>query len=54
MTHRERFHAIMNYEPVDRMPVYYFGTWAETKVRWRDEGLDPNDVHFVPVLPGSG
>ncbi len=39
MTHQERFHAIMNYQPVDRMPVYYFGTWRETKERWRNEGL---------------
>jgi hypothetical protein len=39
VNHRERFRALMNYEPIDRMPLYYFGTWAETKVRWREEGL---------------
>ncbi len=40
MNHKERFHAIFNYEPADRMPVYFFGTWAETKERWKSEGLD--------------
>jgi uroporphyrinogen decarboxylase len=39
MTPRERFSALMNYRPVDRLPLYYFGTWPETKQRWRDEGL---------------
>ncbi|MDO9542745.1 MAG: uroporphyrinogen decarboxylase family protein [Kiritimatiellia bacterium] len=39
MTDRERFNAIMNYQPVDRMPAYYFGTWSETLTRWRSEGL---------------
>lgn len=39
MTGRERFRAVMDYRPVDRLPVLYFGTWAETKVRWRQEGL---------------
>ena len=37
----------MRYDPVDRLPVYYFGTWPETKVRWRQEGLD------VPMIDGS-
>ena len=39
MTHRERFLSLMKGEPVDRVPVYYFGTWRETKTRWRDAGL---------------
>ncbi len=39
MNHRERFHAIMNYQPHDRMPVYFFGTWRETRERWEAEGL---------------
>ena len=47
MNERERFHAVMNYGEVDRMPVYYFGTWPETKVRWRAEGL------AAPVQEGS-
>lgn len=39
MNGRERFSAIMNYQPYDRLPVWFFGTWAETKTRWKDEGL---------------
>ena len=54
MNHRERFRALMNYEPIDRMPLYYFGTWAETKVRWREEGLPGIDVAGSqgPQVPG--
>ncbi|MFH1706936.1 MAG: uroporphyrinogen decarboxylase family protein [Planctomycetota bacterium] len=47
MNHRERFAAIMNFKPVDRVPVYYFGTWDETRVRWEDEGLKT-----LPEVPG--
>ena len=47
MNARERFHAVMAYQPVDRLPVLYFGTWPETKVRWRQEGLT------VPMIDGS-
>ena len=39
MTDRERFHAIMDGRPFDRVPLYFFGTWPETKVRWEREGL---------------
>jgi hypothetical protein len=37
---RENFRRIMAYEPFEHLPVWYFGTWPETKVRWREEGLD--------------
>jgi uroporphyrinogen decarboxylase len=39
MQPRDRFRAIMDYEPFDRLPVWFFGTWAETKQRWAAEGL---------------
>lgn len=39
MTDRERFRAVMSYEPFDRIPVWYFGYWKETLDRWLDEGL---------------
>jgi len=39
MNDRERFRAIMSYQPCDRLPVYYFGMWDETRARWRREGL---------------
>jgi hypothetical protein len=46
MNERERFHALMAGKPVDRTPLLYFGSWPETKVRWRAEGLD------VPMRDG--
>ena len=39
MTERERFLRVFRGEPVDRIPLYYFGSWVETKQRWADEGL---------------
>ncbi len=47
MTHRERFLRTLNYEPVDRRPLYLAGPWHDTLVRWRKEGLpaDVTDVH---------
>jgi len=39
MNSRERFRAIFNYRPVDRIPLYFFGTWKETKQRWKRESL---------------
>lgn len=38
MNTRERFHAVMGYQPFDRLPRWFFGTWPETKERWRNEG----------------
>jgi hypothetical protein len=39
MSHRERFSAVFNYQPADRLPVYYFSAWEETRKRWEQEGL---------------
>ena len=44
----------MRYEPIDRMPLYYFGTWRETKERWAREGLEGVEVadrSIGPQLP---
>lgn len=38
MNNRERFNAILNYKPYDRMPVVYFGCWKELLDKWVDEG----------------
>ena len=46
MTPRERFHACMNYQPVDRVPNHEVGVWAQTKQRWRAEGLPADDLHW--------
>ncbi len=43
MTERERFLNTMNYEPVDRCPIWDFGFWAETLPAWREQGM-PADV----------
>lgn len=47
MNERERFQAVMSGQPFDRLPLLYFGTWPETKVRWKAEGLS------VPMRMGS-
>lgn len=39
MNLRERFRAIMSYESLDRTPLWYLGTWLETKARWQVEGM---------------
>lgn len=46
MTSRERFHACMNYAAVDRVPNHEVGTWVQTKLRWRDEGLAVEDLNW--------
>ena len=41
LTNRERFKKIMNFEPVDRMPMYEWAPfWNLTIDRWIQEGLD--------------
>lgn len=40
MTNRERFRNVMNFKPVDRLPVIeWAGWWNKTIERWRAEGL---------------
>jgi hypothetical protein len=38
MNARERFNAIMHYQPVDRCPIMDFGFWAETLPLWEEQG----------------
>lgn len=55
MNHRERFLALFRKEPIDRLPVYFFGTWPETKQRWLKEGFQgPVDLYSDagPQVPG--
>jgi len=40
MNHSDRFKALFSGEKVDRVPVYFFGSWQETKIRWKNEGLE--------------
>ena len=40
MTPRERFHAVMGFEPFDRLPIVeWAGWWDQTIDRWHAEGL---------------
>jgi len=44
MTVRERFHACMNFQPVDRLPmIEWAGWWDKTVERWQNEGLPVTD-----------
>ncbi|MCC6579735.1 MAG: hypothetical protein IT440_04785 [Phycisphaeraceae bacterium] len=48
MNDRDRFIAVMNYQPVDRLPIKLVGPWPQTLARWRGEGLaDGEDVHAL-------
>lgn len=40
MTSRERFHAIVNFQPFDRLPIVEWASWWDRTIdRWRGEGL---------------
>lgn len=54
MNHSERFRALFNGDRVDRIPVYFFGSWRETKDRWKREGLNTVDAYGDPgpQVPG--
>ena len=50
MTNRERFRALMNFEPVDRLPLVEWATWwNQTIERWQGEGLpgELRDPHAI-------
>ena len=40
MNQLERFHAVMNFQPVDRLPrIEWAAWWGQTIDRWKAEGL---------------
>ena len=45
MNNRERFNAVMHYQPRDRSPICDFGFWAETLPIWKEQGL-PAEVYY--------
>ncbi len=50
MTHVERFRAVMNFQPVDRLPRWEWAMWwDETIRRWHHEGL-PLQLQFSQVF----
>jgi hypothetical protein len=47
MNHVERFRAVMNFQPVDRLPRWEWAMWWDKTIeRWRAEGL-PRDLDSV-------
>ena len=43
MTTRERFHAVVDFKPFDRLPIVEWASWWDKTIdRWRGEGLPPN------------
>ena len=46
MTDLERFLAVMEYQPVDRVPNWELGAWPQTRDRWVQEGLDTSSLHW--------
>ncbi len=46
MSNRERFLALMEYKPVDRIPNHEVGVWAQTRERWKAEGLDSENYFW--------
>ena len=46
MNHLERFLAVMEYKPVDRVVNWEWGAWAHTQQRWISEALDARSVHW--------
>lgn len=50
MNHVERFRAVMNFQPVDRLPRWEWAMWwDETIARWHTEGL-PRAFKFSQVF----
>jgi hypothetical protein len=50
MNHGERFDAVMNFRPVDRLPrIEWAGYWDKTTTRWYEEGLDP-EIKGAPAI----
>ena len=44
MNHVERFHAVMSFQPVDRLPrIEWAAWWDQTVNRWVSEGLPTAD-----------
>lgn len=54
MTNRERFQAVLHFEPVDRLPVLEWASWwDQTLRRWRTEGL-PAELNRYAICEHLG
>jgi hypothetical protein len=48
MTVRERFHAVMNFQPFDRLPLIEWANWWDKTIgRWYGEGLPEGDRYAI-------
>lgn len=48
MNHLERCRAVLNFQPVDRLPrIEWAGWWDKTIERWRSEGLADGDRYDI-------
>ena len=55
MTVRERFHAIMNFQPFDRLPILEWAIWWDlTLDRWREEGLPKGRLDHLALSEHFG
>ena len=54
MNVRERFLAVMNFEPVDRTLLWEMGYWKDTIERWYQEGLPKGKDVTRGLKPGEG
>ena len=54
MNHVERFRAVMNFQPVDRLPRWEWAMWwDETIARWKKEGLPAELRHASSTSPST-
>ena len=50
MNHVERFRAVMDFQPVDRLPRWEWAMWWDKTIeRWQGEGL-PKELHYSQVF----
>jgi uroporphyrinogen decarboxylase len=45
MTNQERFHAVLDFQPADRLPNYELGAWPQVYEQWEQEGLPPGVLY---------
>ncbi len=55
MNSRERFNAIVKFEPFDRLPLWEWATWWDKTIeRWHSEGLPENLVNQYDIFDYFG
>jgi hypothetical protein len=52
MTNRDRFNAVLSFQPTDRLPNYELGAWGQTVQRWMGEGM-PEDAVYLNWFEGE-